>query len=168
MFTVINFAFDGREKCQGESKCLVAVMVQFYQALEFSVLGVQIVSHLFWAKTAQERGVDRLVMKMIRNVLKCMPGSSTRGHEPWQPSGTGEQTSAVRGQNDAMVVGLLSSMHNLSFLTESIPNYVIFQCKCCSFSVFLHHYFLLWNLITFPYVFFPEFWCFSQVCFVVK
>ena len=27
MFTEINFAFDGREKCQGESKCLVAVMV---------------------------------------------------------------------------------------------------------------------------------------------
>lgn len=87
-------------------------------------------------------------MKTIRNV---MPGSSARGHEPRQPSGTGDQGDRIT----IMVVDLLSSMHSLSFLPESIQNYVIFQCYYCSFAVFLHHYFLLWNLITFPYVFFP-------------
>ena len=65
-----------------------------------------------------------------------------------------------------MVVDLLSSMHNLSFLPESIPNCVIFQFKCCSFAVFLHHYFFImeFNYISvcvFPLVlmFFPGFFC---------
>lgn len=45
--TEINFDLDGREKCQGENKHLVAVIVTFYQALEFSAFWVNRVSHLF-------------------------------------------------------------------------------------------------------------------------
>lgn len=50
MVTEINFALDGREKCHGENKYLVAMIVKFYQALGFSVLWVKIVSYSFEEK----------------------------------------------------------------------------------------------------------------------
>lgn len=45
--TEINFDLDGREKCQGENKHLVAVIVTFDQAPEFSGFWANRVSHLF-------------------------------------------------------------------------------------------------------------------------
>lgn len=44
--TEINFDLDGRGKCQGEDKQLVAV-IKLYQALEGSSWWVKTVSHLF-------------------------------------------------------------------------------------------------------------------------
>lgn len=62
--TGINFDLAGREKCQGEIKHFVAMIVMFYQALEFSASWVKIESHPFWENTAPNRGIDRVVMKV--------------------------------------------------------------------------------------------------------
>lgn len=77
--TEINFDLDGREKCQGENKHLVAVIINVLSGPGvFCLLGKQSKSPLL-RETAQDGGTDSVIWE----VPKYMARSPTPGWEPY-------------------------------------------------------------------------------------